>query len=210
MKTTLLVAIAAVWLVGATLPARAADESKPAQTAQPQLSDDELGNLLIEAVMLKQRGLYDEAEERCKRILAQKPDQPTVKQLVVEIQGMRQRFGSQQQPESKLQKKLSEIIIPTVNFREAALGDVIEFLQQESGKLSADKTVVNFVWQAPEESRLKRVTLSLQKVSLSEVLRYAIHGTGLSYRLDPYAVVIYQPEKSASATPPAEPNVRSQ
>ncbi len=210
MKTTLLVAIATTSLVGATLTAQAADESKPAETAQPQLSDDELGNLLIEAVMLKQRGLYDEAEERCKRILAQKPDHATVKQLLVEIQGMRQRFGNQQQSESRLQKKLSEIIIPAVNFREAALGDVIEFLQQESGKLSPDKTVVNFVWQAPDELRLKRVTLSLQKVPLLEVLRYAIHGTGLSYRLDSYAVVIYQPEMSAPATPPAEPNVRPQ
>ena len=64
-----------------------AAETNAAPTVR--LTDDQLGETLQGAVLLARMGLYDEAEQRCKQILAQEPDQPAAKQLLSEIQQKR-------------------------------------------------------------------------------------------------------------------------
>ena len=81
-----------------------------------------------------------------------------------------------------------------MQFRAASPQDVIDYLRHESGKFAADKTEVNFVWQVPDSVQLPPITLSLKNIPLSDVLRYVTQLTGLRYRVEPYAVVIYKPD----------------
>ena len=196
-----------ILILALLMPALRANAAEPAP-ASVKLTDEELGDLLQRAVTLAQFGFYAEAEESCKRILEQKPDQPTVKQLLQEIQQKRRLAGGDK-ANAGLQRKLTEIILPEVNFREAVAHDVFAYLQDESKRLSADKTAINIVWMVPDDSKQRLVTLALQKVPMLDVIRYVTDLTGLRFRIDPHAIVIYQPESPAPApSSSAESHVR--
>ncbi len=178
-------------------PVAAEETNAPAKTV---LSDGELGDLLQQAIMLARVGLYDEAEARCQQILEQKPDQPTVKELLREIEEQKHsRFG--QDAGAELRRKLSETIVPEVNLRGANPFDALEQLREESRKLTADKSEVNFVWQVPAEATLPKVTLNLKQVPLLDVIQYVTAIAKLSFRVDPHAVVIYLPAHAPPAAP---------
>ena len=130
------------------------------------------------------------------------------------IKIVRDRTASERTEDSArvLRKKLDTIVIPELNVREADVRDVIKFIQDESGRLSPDKTGVNFVWLVPAEEKFPPVTMQLRKMPLTEVIRYVLIAARLSYRVEPYAVVIYreslQPPPTAPSAP--EPNVKPQ
>src|ERR1043166_6064370 len=140
---------AIVWmcaLLVAAGPVNAATNEPP----NAEFSDEHLGQLLQEAVLLARVGLYDEAEQRCRQILAARPDQATVQQLLREIEEKQRQIASQV-PGAELRRKLNDLVVPEFNLREAAPADVIEFLRAESKKLAKDKSEINFVWQVPAD-----------------------------------------------------------
>jgi hypothetical protein len=179
--------VAAAFFLGTGVQAVA--ESAPTAPNAAKLGDDQMGEMLQGAILLARMGLYDEAEQQCNKILAQEPNQPTVKQLLEEIQTKKR----QQDSFSDLKHKLDSIVIRELNVRDATVPDVIEILRAESEKASADKTAINFVWQAPEGSKATKVTLNLHNLPLGDVLKYVTEGAGLRYRADAHAVVIYKP-----------------
>jgi hypothetical protein len=146
----------------------------------------------MQAVMLSAVGMDEEAEQRLNQILAQKPDQPTAKRFLKEIQAKRQKTRPSV-ASAQLRAKLEKTIVPEVDFKEAKAEDVIEFLRKESPKLTPDKTPINFVWMVPAEAKPRPVTLMLKKVPVVDVLQYMTEAAGLRYRVDPNAVVIYSP-----------------
>src|ERR1017187_458381 len=158
--------VAAFFLGTAT---RAAGEAAPTAANVAKLTDDQMGEMLQGAILLARMGLYDEAEQQCNKILAQDPKQPTVKQLLDEIQEKKH----QQNSSSDLRRKLNDTMVSELNVRDTPVTDVIEILRAESAKVSADKTAINFVWQAPESSRAAKVTLNLHNLPLVDVLKYA-------------------------------------
>lgn len=170
---------------------------------EPKYTQQHLDNLFQEAVMLSQAGLYDEAEARCRKILSQMPNQPTVKRFLEDIQEKRRRTG-RGDPSAELKRLLNSIILPEVVFREASVADVIGFLREESKKHTKDKTEINFVLMLPE-GKAPTLTLTLRKVPMMEVLRYITVMTGLQCQVDPHAVVLSPPLKLA----PAKPNAKS-
>ena len=179
-------AVAAFFLGTATW---AAGEAAPTPSSAAKLTDDQMGEMLQGAILLARMGLYDEAEQQCNKILAQDPKQPTVKQLLDEIQEKKR----QQDSSSDLRHKLDDTVIHELNVRDATVLDVIELLRAESQKVSADKTPINFVWQAPEASKAAKVTLNLHNVPLGDVLKYVTESAGLRFRADTHAIVIYKP-----------------
>ncbi len=189
--------IVGTWLLCGSL--NAAVQEDP--TAKPKYTQEHLDSLFQQAVMLSQVGLYDEAEARCKTILSQMPDQPTVKKLLQDIQE-KKRLSQKQDPSAELKKELEKelktIILPEVNFREAAVADVIAYLRAESKKYTKDKNEINFVLILPE-GKTPTVTLSLRNIPMIEVLRYLTVLTGLQCQVDPHAVVLSPPLKLAPA-----------
>jgi hypothetical protein len=145
-------------------------------------------------ILLEKAGRYDEAAARCAQMLQQDPNDPDARRLLAEVEDAKQKPHSS----ITLRATLDDIIIPEVNFRGAGAADVIEFLRTESQKVSGADNPINFVWEAPESFKTAKVTLNLRGVPLSDVLKYVTDSAGLRYRVDPYAVVIYQP-------PPAMP-----
>ncbi len=183
MKLILLVVI----LAGVT-PVLAATNVALSVAAQEQL--------FMEAVLLKSQGFYTEAEVRLRRLAELQPDQSTIRELLREVQlkiNLRE-----QDPVGILKRKLAAITFPSLQFRAATPQDVIEFIRLETGKLTADKTEINFVWQVPAGVPLPPITLNLKNIPLPDVLTYVTQLTGLRYRVDAYAIIIYKPESTAT------------
>jgi hypothetical protein len=153
------------------------------------LSEEEIGDLFAETVMLASVGFYDEAEQRCQRLLAQKPSDPVVRKLLEGIQAKRNKGDAA----ADFKRKLTEMIVPEVNFRQTGPIEAIEFLRNESKKLSKDKRAVNIVWLVPAETKLSPVTLHLEKIPLLEAIRYTAQAAGADLRIEPHAIVISKP-----------------
>jgi hypothetical protein len=190
--------ILAIVLAMTCCMARADDTNKTAVT------DEQLGDKLMQAIVLGRVGLYDEAEAMCKEILAQKPDQPTVKELLRELEDLRHKREAKD-PGYALRRNLEQILVPVVSFRQAAPADVLDFLSSEAKKLAPDKAAINFVWLVPADIKLNPVTLNLKNVPFIDVLNYFTQLAGLRYRIDAHAVVIYKPEPEKPIPPASEP-----
>ncbi len=167
-----------------------------AATNAPPPTAEELDRMFMEAMLLKQYGQYAEAEVRLKKLAAIMPDQPAITKMLAEVQAKQKKKDDE--PANVLKRRLDQIILPAVNFREAAPADVVAWLSAEAKRLSPDKEPVNIVWMVPAGVQLPAVTLSLEKVPLATVLRYFCDITGLRYRVDPHAVVIHKPEPPAA------------
>lgn len=101
----------------------------------------------------------------------------------------------------KIREKLSTIVIPRLDFSNVTLREALQFLQNESLRLDPAKSEnrgINLVLQlggvapeypAPDLAQIK-INLNLENVSLGEALKYVVELAGLTYHIEPYAVII--------------------
>jgi general secretion pathway protein D len=116
-------------------------------------------------------------------------------------------------------RKMNEIIIPEINFRDAVIADVVNFLSQESRRLDPQKNGVNILLgagaaapatpapatpvPAPDAAAApapapvpapdagpRRITLALHNVPLLDALKYVTSLAGLKYRVEANAVLV--------------------
>jgi general secretion pathway protein D len=123
-------------------------------------------------------------------------------------------IGREALRQAEITKKLNDIIIPEINYREAVVSDVITFLSEESRRLDPDKQGVNIVLSSgisapttpppstpapsaegqpptPAEGvEGRKITLSLRNVPLIDALRYVTTLADLKYRVDSSAVIV--------------------
>ena len=99
-------------------------------------------------------------------------------------------------------KKLDRMIVPKVDFHEAALQDVIDYLSKIAPGLDTDggsrarQGGLNFVLKAGSDA--PKVTLSLANVSMGDALRQAAGQAGMTVEVDPYAIVIAPASESTN------------
>lgn len=96
--------------------------------------------------------------------------------------------------EPKLQQKLDEIILPTVQFRDATIEEAVEYLRVKSRDLDK-KTAspvfggVSFILNKDKAAKTS-ISLDLKDIPLGVALRYCVESAGLKYRVDARAVMI--------------------
>ncbi len=86
--------------------------------------------------------------------------------------------------------KLRDIKIERIDFTGAVLEEVIEFLRVRAHDLDSSGRGVDFVMSIPKEMPLKPVSLNLTNVPIEEVLRYVTEVSGVTYRVEEFAVRI--------------------
>jgi hypothetical protein len=137
-----------------------------------------------EAVRAFQAGEYATAKPLFESLLSIDPKNPVARNYLRAI-AQRERSGP------GLEGALRKIVIPTVNFHDATVREAVAFVSQKVRELSGGKQSVNVVWMVPaEQTAAARVTLSLQNVPASEVLRYIGDASNLQISYDPLAVKI--------------------
>lgn len=94
------------------------------------------------------------------------------------------------QPAVTLEKKLSEIILPEVNFEETDLPTVFQFLRAKVEEISKGTLQPNILYKRdPSNPATPAITLQLSHVPVTEVLRYVAEMTGNRIKYEPYAVL---------------------
>lgn len=86
--------------------------------------------------------------------------------------------------------KMSEMIVPKVDFNGSTLEEVVEYLRVRSRDLDPKGRGVDFVVNVPPDSAARPVTLFLEQVPLNEVLRYVTEKAGATFRVEERAVMI--------------------
>ena len=96
-------------------------------------------------------------------------------------------------PQSALETKLKEIIIPELKFKDAKFTDVLNFLRRSSIELDKPGTPeaeqgVNFIIKS-NPNDLPPMTLILRQVSLFDAIKHVSSLTAWSYQIEERAVV---------------------
>lgn len=100
---------------------------------------------------------------------------------------------------ASINRKLEEIRIPSINFREATVREALDFIKQRSKALDTteaddNKRGINIVLKLEPGSQAadsaQRITLALTDVPLGEALRYIATAASLKVKVEPYAVAI--------------------
>ena len=94
---------------------------------------------------------------------------------------------------TKLIKKMKMIIIDRIDFKNASLADILQFLTSESRKSDPDHEGVSFVLRTQEGNpQPKPVTLELNSIHLNEALRYSLYlaDPNLHYSVGDTAVYV--------------------
>lgn len=161
----------------------------------PQASPALIQTLRMRIDGLMRQRRYDEAEAAAMDLLQRSPNNEHAIAYLRLIQSAR----------VAMEVPLQKLIVPKIEFREATLSDVLGFLHKVSGEISADKKPISFVFHAPPGTTIPTVTLSLHQVPMLDVLRYVTATTGLAYKVEPHAVIIYKPQPQAPPAPGAPP-----
>ncbi len=93
------------------------------------------------------------------------------------------------------------IVIPNIEFREAHISDIVQFLREASIACCPEGTNVNLVVQVSDTNTVgrgasRRVTLTMRNISLYDTLKYATEPLGLTIRFDERAIVITESESN--------------
>ena len=98
---------------------------------------------------------------------------------------------------SLINRKLDEIIIPRIDFRDATIREALDFIKQRAAALDTtdqdpSHRGINIVLKAPLDSpeANARITLSLNDIPLRAAIDYVAKAANLKLKIEPYAVAV--------------------
>jgi len=91
-------------------------------------------------------------------------------------------------PSAGAAQKAAKIVVPKMEFMEAPLSSVVEFLMAKSRELDPEKKGVNIMLQMPPDAKPPAITLNLRNVPLLDALRYVAQLAGLELATDEHAI----------------------
>jgi len=98
-----------------------------------------------------------------------------------------------------IEKKLAEIMLPSVEFSKTPVRDALQFLTMKSSSLDVwetdpEKKGINVILESggdgTEVDKKKTISLRLSNVSLGDAFRYVCEQAGLEYKVEPHSILI--------------------
>jgi hypothetical protein len=163
----------------------------------------DVADLLSEAQRAYIRGETAAAKQKFELVLKFEPNNKTAITHMRRILAEEARDNAQKGPPNATKAMLETVKLPKVDLREAALAESLEFLQKKGNQIAGNKVAINFVMQLDEETKAKKITLNLQDVPFTEVLRYIGELAGVEFVYDRFAIVV-KPKGGAPAVTPAK------
>lgn len=158
---------------------------------------DELSDLLTDAQRTYVRGDLSAAKEKFELVRKLDPNNRTAFSYLKRIAGDEMAQAGKGTPNGT-EAALNKIVIESVSFSDATLVEALEFLRQKGNQLGEGKVAINFVYQLDEKAKAARITLNLQKLPFTEVLRYVGELAGTEFKFERYAIVV-RPKGPAKA-----------
>ena len=161
----------------------------------------DVADLMTEAQRAYIRNDLAAAKEKFELVRKMEPGNRTAVSYLRRIMADEIQQNAGKAPRNTTQEALKKIILEKVEFREASLPEALEFLKQKGTQLGEGKVAINFVLQLDEQTQNAKITITLQKVPFSEVLRYVGDLAGVQFVYEPYAIVV-KPKGAAQSAPP--------
>jgi len=137
------------------------------------------------------------AERQFRKVLQHVPQHAPSRRYLIDIERIRKKVASI----PAMEKELSTLTVPEVKVDEVTLEDFLALVALKTKELSGGKTVPNFVFRPSTPEMTDRVlTLTLNSVPASELLRQAGLLTRTKFTYEKYAIVV-TPTQSAGADP---------
>jgi hypothetical protein len=159
----------------------------------------DVADLLSEAQRAYVRGDVKAAKEKFDLVLKVDPNNRIAISHKRRILAEEAKDAAQKGPVNATKAMLESVKIPKIDFREAALGDALEFLKKKGNQIAGEKAQINFVMQLDEATKAKKITLTLQDVPFTEVVRYMGQLADVEFSYEAFAIVVRQ--KGAGAAP---------
>ena len=86
--------------------------------------------------------------------------------------------------------RMDRIIIPQIEFEDADVGTVLDWISSRSLRYDPNKRGININKSFPESSDNWRVSINMRNIPMSEVIRYICQQTGLKYRIDSDSIFV--------------------
>ncbi len=136
---------------------------------------------------------YDQTRATKMREVAQEWELPVPRLGAADISVEAGRIG--EDPRAVTQNKLNTIIVPSIEFDDTPLADVLIFLDQRAAELDPEGKGLNFVldtgtFGAGENPGAIPVTFKIVNAPLAAVLGYVTQLAGVAYRVDQYSIMI--------------------
>ena len=160
----------------------------------------DVADLMTEAQRAYIRNDLAAAKEKFELVRKMEPGNKTAVSYLRRIMADEIQQNAGKAPRNTTQEALKKIILEKVEFREASLPEALEFLKQKGTQLGEGKVAINFVLQLDEQTQNAKITITLQKVPLAEVLRYVGDLAGVQFVYEPYAIVV-KPKGAAQPAP---------
>ncbi|HET6409648.1 MAG TPA: M56 family metallopeptidase, partial [Chthoniobacteraceae bacterium] len=111
------------------------------------------------------------------------------------IPGLEAPKSGQGESPARTRLKANSIILPKIEFKEAEIREVIDYLRKQSVKHDPKKEGVSFVLKFDDADSLPKgkITLSLTDTPLLEAAKYVANLVGMKVRVEPYAIAIVPP-----------------
>ena len=141
-----------------------------------------------EGVALFDQGKYAEALQRFQLVLKHQPSYVYAKVYASKCElAIKQNKGSSS---ADIQGTLSKVTIPTVAFEEVPLSDVLGYIRQRTEELTGGKVTPNIIFSGSAEQRGTKVTMKLNNVPVTTLLKYVGDQTRCRVRYDAHAVMV--------------------
>lgn len=161
----------------------------------------EISDLLTEAQRAYIRGDTAAAKEKFRLVQELDRNNATAYSYLRRIAAEESSLLKGKTAPNATQAALAKLVLDKVDFRDATLPEALDFLRQRATQLSGGKQAVNFVQQIDDAARGAKVTLTLQNVPFTEVLRYIGDLSGVTFAYEPYAIVVKLKGAPAPETP---------
>ena len=138
-------------------------------------------------VALYEAGKYAEALSEFQTVIKASPRYAPARSYAAKCELAIKQGGG---PKETLEAKLGQIQVPAVEFQDTPLHSVFEYLTKKSEELSGGKVIANFIYKGSEEDRQKTlVTLRLNNVPMTEVIRYVGQLSATKFSYEEFAVL---------------------
>lgn len=129
-------------------------------------------------------GNVEQAKVLFEKVIAAQPEHRSAKAYL-------QRIAAETPPVNTLKARVENTIVPKIDFNDASLSSVLEYLPKVAAEHSPDKGPVNIVRMFPPAyGDETKITLQLANVPLSSVLDYVAQLGGVKLEYQPNAIVV--------------------
>jgi hypothetical protein len=157
----------------------------PPMVGQPVLLIGESAEMTRQADAQFKAGNFDEADRLLRLAIAKDPGNQAAYNLLRQVQEQRDETVGK-----AVRDKLRSIVLDEINFTATPLDAILEYLSDESQRLAADRSAINFVLKAPDDYKSARITLKMKKTPMLDVLKYVCDLGGASFLIDDAKVTV--------------------